>query len=238
MALGESLWKDRVTIVAGDMRHWEAPEQADILVSELLGSFGDNELSPECLDGVQRFLKSGTGISIPQDYTSYLAPIMSQKLWNKANAYGDVKHLETQYVCRLHNISTIAPAEKCFFFQHPNNDFGADGKPDNSRFTHIDFACAKSSALLHGFAGYFESTLYDDVKISILPRTKSLGMYSWFPLFVPLQQPLLVKKGDSVSLDIWRCTSPQKVWYTWSASTAHGVSVLHNQNARSQFVGL
>jgi hypothetical protein len=33
--------------------------QADILVSELLGSFGDNELSPECLDGAQRFLKEG-----------------------------------------------------------------------------------------------------------------------------------------------------------------------------------
>jgi hypothetical protein len=40
-----------VTLVSADMRHWQAPEQADILVSELLGSFGDNELSPECLDG-------------------------------------------------------------------------------------------------------------------------------------------------------------------------------------------
>ena len=27
------------------------------MVSELLGSFGDNELSPECLDGAQKFLK-------------------------------------------------------------------------------------------------------------------------------------------------------------------------------------
>jgi protein arginine N-methyltransferase 5 len=26
-------------------------------VSELLGSFGDNELSPECLDGAQKFIK-------------------------------------------------------------------------------------------------------------------------------------------------------------------------------------
>lgn len=33
-------------MVPADMREWEAPEQADILVSELLGSFGDNELSP------------------------------------------------------------------------------------------------------------------------------------------------------------------------------------------------
>jgi len=36
-------------------------------VSELLGSFGDNKLSPECLDGAQRFLKQD-GISIPSSY--------------------------------------------------------------------------------------------------------------------------------------------------------------------------
>jgi len=50
-------WGDLVTVVSCDMRHWSAPELADVIVSELLGSFGDNELSPECLDGAQRFLK-------------------------------------------------------------------------------------------------------------------------------------------------------------------------------------
>jgi predicted RNA methylase len=50
-------WGTRVNIVFGDMRNIELPEKADILVSELLGSFGDNELSPECLDGAMRFLK-------------------------------------------------------------------------------------------------------------------------------------------------------------------------------------
>jgi hypothetical protein len=39
------------------MRDWNPPEKADIIVSELLGSFGDNELSPECLDNVLKFLK-------------------------------------------------------------------------------------------------------------------------------------------------------------------------------------
>jgi len=53
----QRMWKDEVTVVFQDMRTWQAPEQADILVSELLGSFGDNELSPECLDGAQKFLK-------------------------------------------------------------------------------------------------------------------------------------------------------------------------------------
>jgi len=50
-------WGDLVTVVSSDMRLWSAPEFADIIVSELLGSFGDNELSPECLDGAQNFLK-------------------------------------------------------------------------------------------------------------------------------------------------------------------------------------
>jgi protein arginine N-methyltransferase 5 len=34
-----------VTVVSSDMRDWTPPEQADILISELLGSFGDNEVS-------------------------------------------------------------------------------------------------------------------------------------------------------------------------------------------------
>ena len=50
------MWGELVEVVSCDMREWKAPEKADILVSELLGSFGDNELSPECLDGAQRFL--------------------------------------------------------------------------------------------------------------------------------------------------------------------------------------
>lgn len=47
-------------IFFGDMRSIELPEKVDILVSELLGSFGDNELSPECLDGAERLLASSS----------------------------------------------------------------------------------------------------------------------------------------------------------------------------------
>lgn len=43
----------------------------DIIVSELLGSFGDNELSPECLDGVTSFMNAET-ICIPRSYRSFI----------------------------------------------------------------------------------------------------------------------------------------------------------------------
>lgn len=47
----------------------------DLVVSELLGSFGDNELSPECLDSITDILRPTT-ISIPQQYTSYIGEIL------------------------------------------------------------------------------------------------------------------------------------------------------------------
>jgi len=61
-------WGELVTVVSCDMRHWSAPELADIIVSELLGSFGDNELSPECLDGAQRFLKGSSSHNITYSF--------------------------------------------------------------------------------------------------------------------------------------------------------------------------
>ncbi|KAL0458207.1 UNVERIFIED_CONTAM: protein arginine N-methyltransferase 5 [Sesamum latifolium] len=56
-------WEDIVAIVSNDMR-----------VSELLGSFGDNELPPECLDGAQR-ISMEDGISIhPRKYSGSFSP--------------------------------------------------------------------------------------------------------------------------------------------------------------------
>jgi protein arginine N-methyltransferase 5 len=67
-----------VTVIGCDMREAasdpllgrmtrDETRRADIVVSELLGSFGDNELSPECLDGVQRCgIMKDNCVSIPQ----------------------------------------------------------------------------------------------------------------------------------------------------------------------------
>lgn len=114
-----NLWGDRVTIVFSDMRTWKAPEKADILVSELLGSFGDNELSPECLDGAQKFLKP-EGISIPADYTAFVAPMASNKLHADVSAFKDMAHFETSYVVMFKAISLLAQPKPIWTFEHPN----------------------------------------------------------------------------------------------------------------------
>ena len=64
---------------------------------------------------------------------------------------------------------------------------------DNSRYEVRHFPI-KCDSMLHGFAGYFETVLYKDVVLSINPSTHSPGMFSWFPVLFPLQNPINLKK--------------------------------------------
>ena len=96
-------WGNNVTLLDIDMRDWDPgpDQQVDIVVSELLGSWGDNELSPECLDGAEKCLKPG-GISIPCDYTSFLAPISASKIWTNARDLPKVRWIQTLLYTSLH----------------------------------------------------------------------------------------------------------------------------------------
>jgi len=231
-------WGEQVTVISSDMRDWnpDPSDYADIIISELLGSFGDNELSPECLDGAQKFLKPG-GISIPSSYTSYIGPIQSSKLYNEyRNSKDDTKHpkaaFETPYVVHLLNRVELAEPQGLFTFNHPN----LDATIDNSRFEELEFEI-NSDSVLHGFGGYFECTLYKEVDISILPATHSPGMFSWFPIMFPILEPLQLRKGDQLKLNFWRLVSKHNVWYEWSISEPVCTPV-HNPNGRSYQIGL
>lgn len=87
--ISENSLEDQVKLIQGDMREVEIDIKADIVVSELLGSFGDNELSPECLFPIQKFMHQGS-ISIPSYYRSQVAPLSSQVLWNETRVGNEV----------------------------------------------------------------------------------------------------------------------------------------------------
>jgi type II protein arginine methyltransferase len=136
-------WGGVVNVVKSDMRAWKGPPRfdtttgsppipshgkVDILVSELLGSFGDNELSPECLDGVQHVLAPQYGISIPSSYTAHLSPILAPRLHADISqrAVADPTATETPYVVMLHAIDYLATSvpdstrfQQAWEFTHP-----------------------------------------------------------------------------------------------------------------------
>ena len=248
----------RVTIVHADMRRWTPtkrdkaggsttePYLADILVSELLGSFGDNELSPECLDGAQRFLRPG-GWSIPTSYASYLSPVTASKVWSEVAArdaaitVGSIKNLETPFVVRLYEYREIDAPQRMFEFSHP----GAEGPAAASSPEHNDREASDVTfvnqkpypVVCHGFAGYFTAALWGDVQLSIHPASHTEAMYSWFPIFFPVRTPFTVDAGAEVKMSMFRRSSSTKVWYEWAVQEPVALPIA-NPGGRSYYVGL
>jgi protein arginine N-methyltransferase 5 len=222
------------------MRNWKPTEKIDILVSELLGSFGDNELSPECLDGVQSVL-APTGIIIPARYDSYLVPISSPRLYESIKAYKEPKNYETPFVVKFDQVDELADPLLVWTFHHPASSFEKQvefSNLHNERYSKLNFKI-KSTSLMHGLGGYFEAILYKDIKLSILPCTHSPGMFSWFPMYFPIHYPVMLPQDSTLNVFMWRLTDTKKVWYEWMIeSPSFGVSSLHNPNGQSFWIGL
>lgn len=288
----DASWK-AVTVVHSDMRNLTRAhlldQQADILVSELLGSFGDNELAPECLNDLYATgTCKDTTVCIPADFTSFIAPVSSLRLHSEARAQayypksasdgvdsapmGTLQVLETPYVVRSHAACQTHKEQPCWRFAHPSTteslermshvEFLPDvtfGAGCGSGYGPVDKAVANMTQtsgktdsgplFIHGFMGTFTATLYKSsrdnsmVTLSTRPGDFSVGMFSWFPLFFPLKEPLCVPGGATLSLSIWRKVEESKVWYEWGAEVfgeekLFGCSAIHNPNGRSYFVRL
>ncbi|VDO58266.1 unnamed protein product, partial [Haemonchus placei] len=266
--MNQNVWRSRCVIIEADMRDVPAIAaehgypQPDIIVSELLGSFGDNELSPECLDGITPLLKPST-ISIPQKYTSFVAPIMSLHMhqqirlcsasyWNRGlPAHGRVgpqlqpdgsyrqNYPQGEHVSNMDQIYVAFLRQYCAL---------ADPKPvftfvhpnfenkSNERSASIPFEVDRPADLM-GFAGYFHMNLYKDITLSIEPSTFSDGMISWFPALIPLRDLY------RVALNIERKVDDSGVWYEWfihhtDTDGEHHATVVQNRNGESYYMKL
>lgn len=151
------------------MRKSGNPFTADIIVSELLGSFGDNELSPECLDGAQLSgLMTESTISIPADYTALVAPLTSVTLLNNAKAQGFsgaanpiegpmgqtmgyLRAVETPYVVRTCMASQTHPEQPCWSFVHPNPNAAEEGC--NERSCEVEVRRKATGGVIGGGGG-------------------------------------------------------------------------------------
>ena len=169
------------------------------MVSELLGSWGDNESSPECLNIAQKYLKDN-GISIPKSYQSYVAPISSSKLFISA-MHG--QGLDIPYVCNLYSYIRLCDPLPLFKFDHPNNNYNNHSNYYNNRastiiFNKENYIYKNCDVVVHGFAGYFEAVLYDSnndddrVVFSSNPTNQSYDendglQYSFFPIYLPIR---------------------------------------------------
>ncbi|KAK6406234.1 hypothetical protein LTR95_018686, partial [Oleoguttula sp. CCFEE 5521] len=192
----DPLWDKRVTVTKTDMRAWKGPVldgqlcKVHILVSELLGSFADNELSPECLDGVQHVLDPEHGINIPQSYTAHATPIATPRLHTDLIGRAGAEKWEIPYVVMLQQHDFLATSDDtripdvqlAWQFSHPittvilaqaearkggsaehggaGGAVGGDGGNEHNSRYCKLSFTCHSRGTCHGLAGYFETMLY------------------------------------------------------------------------------
>ena len=271
--------------------------RCDIVVSELLGSFGDNELSPECLDAffATEVCHPAT-VSIPRSYTAYISLACSATLHleaqnqalypndDESGVLGMQCAMETPYVVRTHAVSQMYREKPCWTFHHP----AAAGDDEHSRMAVVEFppsdfdiglgsgygasnadvsspaseaidsaSCSLESTsvqaapwTLTGLLGTFVADLYSSgsggggevCQISTAPHNFSTGMFSWFPLYFPVREPLPVPPGAGVRVHLWRTSRGGRVWYEWSAAVVRdgegilSASPIHNPEGRSSHI--
>lgn len=70
-----------------------------------------------------------------------------------------------------------------------------------------------------GFRGYFEAILYNEISFSTVPgRKKNDAANSWFPMYIPVQNPIRCAAGSILKLDVFRHMDEAGSWYEWKES--------------------
>lgn len=139
---------------------------------------------------------------------------------------------EIPYVVNFQHVNLLSDIKKCFYFHHPKFTENID----NTRYIELNWKCEYNS-VLHGFSGYFESCLSETVLLSINPNSFSDGMFSWFPIFFPLNKCEYVNKDEIIKLCIWRKVSKRKVWYEWCLLSP-SKSNIHNEGGKNYWIGV
>lgn len=220
---------ETIELVLTDMRLWEPSIKIDLIVSELLGGFGDNELSPECLMPLEKHL-ADRGIMIPASYTSWIEPIYSPKLCKAVHENRtDPLPFETLYTSLIVDAQYPSKPQAVHSFAHPGASEACE------RASTLTFAMG-TDCIVDGFAGYFSADLHGNVCISTCRATdettamrQTAGMRSWFPMFFPLSQPIRLEAGANLELVIERRCHAGSVWYTWCVP-GHAA---HNTNGQA-----
>ncbi|GME67885.1 unnamed protein product [[Candida] boidinii] len=95
----------------------------------------------------------------------------------------------------------------------------------NKRISKVNLTC-KNKGTIHGLIGYFESTLYSNIKISNSPTNPNPNsLISWLPVFLPIEQPINVVNNQEISVLLKRDTDNSKVWYEWSIETFNFITI-------------
>jgi len=234
--LGAAGLADRFKPVNGLSYDVELPEKVDLIISELIGNFGDNEDCHRILaDARGRFLKPG-GLMLPLRVTTFFVPV-SSLMAHEQILSGVCKSVSRTHDLRklLERLGLDDPFDVYYDVIVPERrhlgaprkarvfDLGAD-RVDTTYRIDLSFT-ASAPGPLTGFKGYFIADLTEQIRLDISGSDieSRLTSDSWKHAYLPLRRPIDVRSGVSIKLTLERKANEDKSLastfrYRWQAT--------------------
>jgi len=201
------------------------PPKADIVISETLGNFALEENILETMNDARRFLKPG-GTLIPQRLKQFVAPLVTDTLWREVTSWDRVgrdlsfaagKRLSVNnvYVRSVHAEDLLQQRDAVR--EWDEIDFHEENPSIRSATAEWSM---QSDVAVYGFAVWWEAILVPGVELSTAP---SAPRTHWEQVYLPVLDPIAVKRGDTLSLTI-ESDSRYEVKINVAWEVAHSVS--------------
>jgi protein arginine N-methyltransferase 1 len=220
--LGRANGMKRCTYVGGYSTDAKNPKKADLVVSETLGNWAYEENIIETLNDAGRFLAPG-GVVIPEALRCFVVPVVGKRLWDDVNVWGSVgfDFSAAQTICMQNMfVKDVTPEDLA-------------GKDTIKEWDAVDFRKKNKSVregtiewnadigkILYGYACFWEANLGNGITLSTSPYAKPTH---WKQIYLPLLEPLDLKKAKTIRLTLISDSRPQvKINVTWTTRLMDG----------------
>lgn len=183
-----------------NLRKLSSLKAIDLFVSELLGSFGDNECVSEILSTCKEVFGGKNCISIPRSYTTFLAVVSSPSL----ETYFEKAKSRNMHILGL-------PVDAVFL--SPLIKLYEQSCTEKSHLLNfsvtLNLLQSARDCSVAGFAGYFQANLGHNIIIDTTP-SKNRNTFYWETAFFPLNKSLYIpasKKIDNLTIEFKRLVS-------------------------------
>jgi protein arginine N-methyltransferase 1 len=174
---------DRFVPILGNSLNVELPERVDVIISETIGNFADNENCVLFLkDAKKRFLKDG-GIMIPNSVIQMMAPVSVPIVQEKIDQMDSLNYYET-VIPKEDYVSKPAEVNEFVFDQDEEVEYS------KSVIFHIE-----RDVKITGFKGWFIAGLTNSF---VLDTEVVKEDSSWNHFYVPCEVDM--SKGDMLKI--------------------------------------
>jgi len=177
---------DRVEWFVGHFSEFHPSEHADVVVCEMLSPMMLVEQQVTACSHAVRHLLKRNGCMIPQAATAWVVPVESPVMWNRFEIC-ELRFPRVPQTAASDDVRDLSAAQKLVTF-----DFSTLSSLD-AVDRELSFEILETGTL-HGFVGFFESMLLDDIMLSMND--------GWRELFLPLGEPANVVRGQAVKVHI------------------------------------